>query len=262
MKQRTSGMFAGTMVVKLNSWHGRLYQYWRRDARFKNTDTYRENLCHYSRVVLIWAPLTLVRNVSWTIRDFCEPGTDIFWNIVDSIGGFIGGHGGSKLGNFIDKFIARCCQFVSPPKLGKKITLSWASRLYHVVILGVMVSGIIGGIMWAILYPFQFLILLLVSAVMLIFFALICVGIVRWIDSQKEEHKAAPSTPIRDTLQLVGHMAMAKKRGVCPYIVFAEDTKELAAEPVTSPETIPQLQPLIVLETVSEEQEERVLEPA
>src|SRR5271166_5287519 len=37
-----------------------MYNYWRTKARFK-TVGYRENLCHYVRVVLFWAPLMWVR---------------------------------------------------------------------------------------------------------------------------------------------------------------------------------------------------------
>ena len=45
-----------TLVVSARSWHGRLYTWWRAQGGFK-TIGYRENLCHYWRVVAIWAPL-------------------------------------------------------------------------------------------------------------------------------------------------------------------------------------------------------------
>lgn len=47
----------GTLVVSRNSWHGRLYHFWRANSEFKNTSNYRENLCHYVRVILFWAPI-------------------------------------------------------------------------------------------------------------------------------------------------------------------------------------------------------------
>lgn len=46
-----------TVTVSRKSWHGRLYQYWRDHAKYK-TYGYRENLCHYVRVVVFWAPIT------------------------------------------------------------------------------------------------------------------------------------------------------------------------------------------------------------
>lgn len=47
----------GTLVVSRNSWHGRLYHFWREHSEFKNGKDYRENLCHYVRVVVFWAPI-------------------------------------------------------------------------------------------------------------------------------------------------------------------------------------------------------------
>src|SRR5579863_5972824 len=44
-----------TLTVSTSSWHGRAYAYWRQHAKHK-TVGYRENLCHYCRVVLFWAP--------------------------------------------------------------------------------------------------------------------------------------------------------------------------------------------------------------
>jgi hypothetical protein len=48
--------FSDTLVVEPGSWHARVYHYWRDRAEFK-TSGYRENLCHYIRVLVIWAPL-------------------------------------------------------------------------------------------------------------------------------------------------------------------------------------------------------------
>jgi hypothetical protein len=48
--------FNGTLVVQPDSWHAQVYQYWRARGHLK-TSGYRENLCHYVRVLVIWAPL-------------------------------------------------------------------------------------------------------------------------------------------------------------------------------------------------------------
>lgn len=49
-----------TVVVSGKSWHGRVYRYWLDNGRsgFRwACGQRRENLCHYVRVVLLWAPL-------------------------------------------------------------------------------------------------------------------------------------------------------------------------------------------------------------
>ncbi len=44
------------MTIKTDAWHYRVYAYW---TRFSLTykESYQENLCHYMRVLLLWAPL-------------------------------------------------------------------------------------------------------------------------------------------------------------------------------------------------------------
>lgn len=54
-------MTRSTLNVSKRTWHGRLWHWWRDNSEFKNgkADSYRENLCHYVRVILFWAPLAL-----------------------------------------------------------------------------------------------------------------------------------------------------------------------------------------------------------
>lgn len=62
LKARLSGdrPERGTLVVSTRSLHGKLYNFWRDHSEFKNAQSgYRENLCHYVRVVLLWAPIAL-----------------------------------------------------------------------------------------------------------------------------------------------------------------------------------------------------------
>lgn len=60
----------GVLKVSKNSWHGRIYLNWKARGEFK-TYGYRENLCHYVRVILIWAPINwfLKRPVHWKKAD-------------------------------------------------------------------------------------------------------------------------------------------------------------------------------------------------
>lgn len=51
-----------TLRVTPHSWHGKLYLMWKRLGGDGKKYGYRENLCHYVRVVLFWAPL------SWYLR--------------------------------------------------------------------------------------------------------------------------------------------------------------------------------------------------
>ncbi len=46
-----------TLVVNTRSWHGRLWFWWTTFGGKKTGPSYRENLCHYVRVVGFWAPL-------------------------------------------------------------------------------------------------------------------------------------------------------------------------------------------------------------
>lgn len=46
-----------TQVVKADSWHAKMYAFWQNHGLVKNQN-YRENLCHYCRVVTIWGPLS------------------------------------------------------------------------------------------------------------------------------------------------------------------------------------------------------------
>ncbi len=42
-----------------NSWHFKIYQWWKNESHFDKDKPlgFRENLCHYMRVVLIWGPI-------------------------------------------------------------------------------------------------------------------------------------------------------------------------------------------------------------
>lgn len=47
------------MTIDTKSWHYRWYTYWLREGRGTKPG-YRENLCHYVRVLLFWAPATWI----------------------------------------------------------------------------------------------------------------------------------------------------------------------------------------------------------
>jgi hypothetical protein len=43
--------------ISQSSWHFRVYSWWKEFGGFSKPSWFKENLCHYMRVVLIWAPL-------------------------------------------------------------------------------------------------------------------------------------------------------------------------------------------------------------
>lgn len=53
------------MTIKTDSWHYKWYAYWLTYGR-GNKIEFRENLCHYVRVLLFWAPMTWIdRHTAW-----------------------------------------------------------------------------------------------------------------------------------------------------------------------------------------------------
>jgi hypothetical protein len=63
-----------TLTVSRRTWHGRLYHFWRDHSKFKNSSRYRENLCHYMRVILFWGPISVF--IRWhpkRLPDFVTP---------------------------------------------------------------------------------------------------------------------------------------------------------------------------------------------
>jgi hypothetical protein len=48
-----------TWVIPADKWHARIYRAWRKVGTIKANSNYSENLCHYWRVVIFWAPVTI-----------------------------------------------------------------------------------------------------------------------------------------------------------------------------------------------------------
>lgn len=77
IRSSVRNFFSGEVSVAENSWHYRIYSWWvNHDGG--NTWGYKENFCHYCRVVLIWAPWR------WVVYDLFKSSpvrllTAIFW---------------------------------------------------------------------------------------------------------------------------------------------------------------------------------------
>ncbi len=71
MPQFLSDFFSGELKISTSSWHYRWYQYWE-DKGGYNGWHYQENLCHYMRVLLLWAPRRWFIHAS-TLRGWVRP---------------------------------------------------------------------------------------------------------------------------------------------------------------------------------------------
>lgn len=250
MKKSPGGRFADTMIVKPSSWHGRAYQFWQRHGGIKNNPGYRENLCHYSRVVLIWAPLAIIKVMIQRFAEFAGP-------TAGKIGGYIDRHGGAMFGRWIDKLTLWYCKYVLRGKQVKLQKLGWGERIGSLIVIVLTAWSLMAGLIFLLLHPLQ---ALMAYAVLAAGVAVLLGGI--WAGFSiadsiggKEHQK---TTPIRDTIQLAGHVIVAKKRGICPFIEFeAPDPPQTKKQPVV---TVMEEAPPII-ESI-EEVEEPILVPA
>lgn len=63
------------MIIDIHSWHYRWYAYWLKEGR-GTTPSYQENLCHYVRVLLFWAPVTWIdQHTTWDWGKLSERAT-------------------------------------------------------------------------------------------------------------------------------------------------------------------------------------------
>lgn len=206
--QRTSSWFSDTLTVKPTSWHGRRYDWWQGRARFKNTPAYRENLCHYMRVVLIWTTVMKLKDAA------------------GSIGSFIAGHGGS----WFARGLGGACR-----GFGRHYRRH--PRLYSRLAMAVLLVGALYLLIMGIIYILQNLVTVATSIVGMVLAAVLMGGMMRLADRLYARRKqraetGVKTTPIRDTIQLAGTAIMAKKRGICPFIVFDDQDGQQQREVV------------------------------
>lgn len=75
------------MIINKEAWHYRWYSYWLTHGR-GNRSRYRENLCHYVRVLLFWAPATWL-DQTWNLAAKAKRvGLGLFLLYVFGISGF------------------------------------------------------------------------------------------------------------------------------------------------------------------------------
>lgn len=237
-----------TIEVDQDAWHYHVYQWWQRHGG-RNRRGYRENLCHYMRVLLIWVPLfwffkvpiykgvrawmpagfilwliavwqippirtdLLVLPPLWTVfgyARFHEEQTNRFLRRIGPPFVFIWNHG---LKTFLWWFLtARKLRVVYPWSV--MVVIGLASTVYWLInSFGLIKSLVYVGIVIGTNVGVAFLIVT-----------------ISWLSSVKEsKRKQRPnwssysSTPQvnkcgTSTLKIAGHYVMAKKKRICPFI--------------------------------------------
>jgi hypothetical protein len=277
------GFVEGNLTIDPTSWHAKMYNYWRPKARFK-TVAYRENLCHYVRVVLFWAPLMWVRRGRivklpvWAYLVAMATGaliwagltywTDATVEVLIGIGVFL---------LIVGVVVGVILVYDKNSKRAKKVAAVATAPLWGPVYL--LIAGAImlyerheAGFdrfgRWfitanvrTIIRPWTVLIAMGLTAwgvfdigslaefvaTAAVFLGVIggAVGVVMFVDYLLEHRKekrlssvqSEPSPPrmprraftgVVGTVRVAGHYAVAKKKGVCPFITF-DDGQSSAA---------------------------------
>lgn len=279
MHQYLRGFFEGALEVDPHSWHAKWYNFWRDHAKYKATG-YKENLCHYVRVLLIWAPimwirygrigkvpswmpaaLVIIAGVLWAGFTLIPTITQL---VLIGVGVIAAAVGLFATGVLIhDKNPERAQRIVSAIFKPVTLPLSWAqgkikrsfdlneeridgfidwffdTRVLRVVSPARVAFASFIALM-AVLSP-QFLFTVLVIMVVASAALGILTGVVAladWLDSRKTRTGSDPKPPgvvrkaaggVTGTIKLGGHYVMAKKRGICPFISFKEETAKQTA---------------------------------
>jgi hypothetical protein len=241
--------FSGTLEIDPDTWHARVYEYWRTRAEF-NIDGYQENLCHYWRAVVIWAPLAwiLTTNVTkrlplWVVLLAAE--LVAIFTVSQLISTWL----------FLALFVQIVAFFVIPSfysaprsqryykRIGKTLQPLAQLRAVSAVVRAFQAAGkwfFCTGYL-RVVYPWTVAItaILVVESIfephVMIIFALIIGAIVGFlvlagcvvyvVDEVKTSlsfRRGGRTRPhhVRDGLRLAATVASAKKRRVCPRIVF------------------------------------------
>lgn len=246
--------FSGEISVDQDAWHYRVYQWWQYHGG-RNNWGYRENLCHYMRVILIWAPLfwlfkvpiyksvrpwVVAATLLWTLAFWQIPGlrtlmvtftvfwvayyylifekkkTERFFQRISPPFIWLWDHG---LRSFLVWFFTKCMlKVVYPWSVTLVISLglfSWWSVETFGLRDFLITVGIIAGAVVALI-------------LMLLLIIFIAVYVKPWWDDRmrkrrnKKPYRYSTPEPRRErgssTLKVAAHYAMAKKRKICPFI--------------------------------------------
>lgn len=231
--------------VNENAWHYRFYQWWQSNGGH-NKPAYRENLCHYMRVVLLWVPLFWsvktryrfgMRPVYpvmiglWSGIYYLLPDSlHAFWVILSLVSTFyIGIFFLFRKKEAIDRFIDK----ISPPLIliwesGLDKAFAWFFKKKYWHIRPFMVATILLLAVWGMYYPFTVLKLFgILGATTGAGAALVGILLLAFEISDKRKERRKKAQPnyynfsyqkSTSSVKLAGQFVMAKKRKICPFI--------------------------------------------
>ena len=264
MKQYLQGFFEGTLEIDTGSWHAKWYNYWRQNAKRKARG-YKENLCHYVRVLLFWAPLMWLRRGKigkapiWSVATAIltipavyvavthKPQIVIaFISLVVIV--VLATAGLFAEAALKEKYPDRATRIGHHYRAAKKAIarpFKFAYSVYdqamkwflftHIlrVVYPWSVLIIAGLIVGAFLYPIIDLYIIgpIVGIATIIGALIAYVLVMDMIDAIRARRSpAGPSkgrrllNGVRGTLMVASNYAMAKKKGICPFITFRDQT--------------------------------------
>lgn len=231
--------------VNENAWHYRFYQWWQKHGGH-NKPAYRENLCHYMRVVLFWVPFF------WSVKTRYRFGMRPIYPIVVGLWAGIyyllpaSAHAAWVIASMVCAFYIGLFLFtlkkettqrflhkISPPFLliweaGLDKAFAWFFKKKYWYIRPYMVAALLLLIVWGWSYPITVFKLFAILAAMAIAVGVIfavMIFITEMSDRRKERQRrvqptyfSLPNKRSTSTVKLAGQFVMAKKRKICPFI--------------------------------------------
>jgi hypothetical protein len=237
-------LFTEPYEVRPHTWHARVYRYWHNHAEFKTTG-YQENLCHYWRVITFWGPLSWVlygriaRVPIWvpiliaqTVGMFTIVAAEswlslaLFFEVIPVI--LLVGYAPKELK---ERSQARAKLIIAPVEAALTPPARWffgAKALkvitpFRVVALAVIAYGLYSKpivLLWVVgIVAVVIGAACLLTALEAIFSAIANTIKYRFGAGYREPRRHA----VRESLTLVAHVVAAKKRKVCPIVVFRDE---------------------------------------
>lgn len=242
-----------TIVIDPNAWHAKWYTYWKAQAEFK-VHGYRENLCHYVRVVGVWTPLNWLERTrifgripAW-IAAMLAVLTAMYlllpsWSVVMSV--------------FTTMLALLVIDVILPWPLKKRYSkrltaplqpvlgpIGRFSRAYlnqpatrcaqwffcHRFYKGVYPWSLLAAMLfalWAVVLPFEVAVLAIMLAICSVIFLIVAgitYGLMQfgdWRDARRD-YDSEPERPrTHSTVRIARTYVQAKREGHCPFIEFA-----------------------------------------
>ena len=236
---------SGEITISADSWHYQIYQWWKNHGGSIKSN-YRENLCHYMRVLMIWVPLFwffLVPLYKW-IRPWMVA-AGLVWGIVlwqagapvrvtlylatllalMAISLILNEKGVQR---FADRWFAPPLEWVW--EHGLKSTLVWFLTTGWLVTIAVLFGVAIwfGGTRFLLFIAFA-IALIVALALFILGLAWICATVDTWLKHKIPSKPRQPKQPKQrgsSTLKVVVHYLAAKKHKICPWINLPPEDKE------------------------------------